>query len=219
MRITSVIEHNGEPALGIPYTNTDGVLFRIRVKALNTGIILEGFHKAVTGEDPGIIMLPHILKVDEQVACDVHPVRMLDVEKWYQSDECISLLDYLAKEDAPRGGPYELAEQVSETPASETDNVSAEDQDHEQDHQDHEPDNDPDVVQNEPELTTLQVQILQELKQNGAGTVAELIDRLNMPGMQAAIRKNLHILMDDKHLIGKRSSTQNGRPAQLWGVM
>ena len=85
--------------------------------------------------------------------------------------------------------------------------------------QDHEPDNGPDVVQNEPELTTLQVQILQELKQNGAGTVAELIDRLNMPGMQAAIRKNLHILMDDKHLIGKRSSTQNGRPAQLWGVM
>ena len=219
MRIATVIEHNGEPALGIPYTNTDGVLFRIRVKALNTGIILEGFHKAVTGEDPGIIMLPHILKVDEQVACDVHPVRMLDVEKWYQSDECISLLDYLAKEDAPRGGPYELAEQVSETPASETDNVSAEDQDHEQDHQDHEPDNGPDVVQNEPELTTLQVQILQELKQNGAGTVAELIDRLNMPGMQAAIRKNLHILMDDKHLIGKRSSTQNGRPAQLWGVM
>ena len=219
MRITSVIEHNGGPALGIPYTNTDGILFRIRVKALNTGIILEGFHKAVTGEDPGIIMLPHILKVDEQVACDVHPVRMLDVEKWYQSDECISLLDYLAKEDTPRGGPYELAEQVSETPASETDNVSAEDQDHEQDHQDHEPDNGPDVVQNEPELTTLQVQILQELKQNGAGTVAELIDRLNMPGMQAAIRENLHILMDDKHLIGKRSSTQNGRPAQLWGVM
>ena len=219
MRITIVTEHDGEPALGIPYTNTDGVLFRIRVKALNTGIILEGFHKAVTGEDPGIIMLPHILKVDEQVACDVHPVRMLDVEKWYQSDECISLLDYLAKEDAPRGGPYELAEQVSETPASETDNVSAEDQDHEQDHQDHEPEHEPDVGQNEPELTTLQVQILQELKQNGAGTVAELIDRLNMPGMQAAIRKNLHILMDDKHLIGKRSSTQNGRPAQLWGVM
>ena len=203
MRITSVIEHNGEPALGIPYTNTDGVLFRVRVKALNTGIILEGFHKAVTGEDPGIIMLPHILKVDEQVACDVHPVRMSDVEEWYGSDECISLLDFLASRD-------------SEGPAPDTDNTSAEDQDHEQDQdQDHEPD----VGQNEPELTTLQVQILQELKQNGAGTVAELIDRLNMPGMQAAIRKNLHILMDEKHLISKRSSIQNGRPAQIWGVM
>ena len=206
MRITIVTEHDGEPALGIPYTNTDGVLFRIRDKALNTGIILEGFHKAVTGEDPGIIMLPHILKVDEQVAYDVHPVRMSDVEEWYGSDECISLLDFLASRS-------------SEGPAPETDNTSAEDQDHEQDHQDHEPEHEPDVGQNEPELTTLQVQILQELKQNGAGTVAELIDRLNMPGMQAAIRKNLHILMDDKHLIGKRSSTQNGRPAQLWGVM
>ncbi len=202
MRIATVIEHNGEPALGIPYTNTEGVLFRARVKALNTGIILEGFHKAVAGEDPGIIMLPHILKVDEQVACDVHPVRMSDVEEWYGSDECISLLDFLASRS-------------SEGPAPETDNTSAEDQDHEQDHQDHEPD----VVQNEPELTTLQVQILQELKQNGAGTVADLIDRLNMPGMQAAIRKNLHVLMDEKHLIGKRSSIQNGRPAQLWGVM
>lgn len=199
MRITSVIEHNGEPALGIPYTNTEGVLFRVRVKALNTGIILEGFHKAVTGEDLGIIMLPHILKVDEQVACDVHPVRMSDVEEWYGSDECISLLDYLASRN-------------SEGSAPETDNAPAEDQDHE-------PDNGPGMGQNEPELTTLQCQILQELKENGEGTVAELIDRLNMPGMQAAIRKNLHILMDEKHLIGKRSSTPNGRPAQLWGVM
>lgn len=206
MRIATVIEHNGEPALGIPYTNTDGVLFRVRVKALNTGIILEGFHKAVTGEDPGIIMLPHILKVDEQVACDVHPVRMSDVEEWYGSDECISLLDFLASRD-------------SEGPVPDTDNTSAEDQDHEQDHQDHEPDNGPGMDQNEPELTTLQVQILQELKENGEGTVAELIDRLNMPGMQAAIRKNLHILMDEKHLVGKRSSTPNGRPVQLWGVM
>lgn len=199
MRIATVIEHNGEPALGIPYTNTDGVLFRVRVKALNTGIILEGFHKAVTGEDPGIIMLPHILKVDEQVACDAHPVRMSDVEEWYESDECISLLDYLASRHPEESAPK-------------TDNAPAEDQDHE-------PDNGPDVGLNEPELTTLQVQILQELKENGEGTVADLLDRLGMPGMQAAIRKNLHILMDEKHLIGKRSTIQNGRPAQLWGVM
>lgn len=207
MRITSVIEHNRDPALGIPYTNTDDVIFRVRIKTLNTGIILEGFYKTIAGEDHGIIALPHILKVDEQVAYDTEPVRMGDIEAWYESDECISLLDYLAKGDAPRRGPFELAEQVAEK----VEEIIGQDQDHE-------PDNGPDVGQNEPELTTLQVQILQELKEHGAGTVAELIDRLNMPGMQAAIRKNLHILMDEKHLISKRSSIQNGRPAQLWEV-
>ena len=233
MRITSVIEHNGEPALGIPYTNTDGVLFRIRVKALNTGIILEGFHKAVTGEDPGIIMLPHILKVDEQVACDVHPVRMLDVEKWYQSDECISLLDYLAKEDAPRGGPYELAEQVSETPASETDNVSAEDQDHEQDHQDHEPEVETDVVQNEPEtgqnddetvetreLTDLQRSVMRCLSMEDCSVadIAEAMGRTTNSD-KVQIRKTCHDLVDMGLAVKKDVIVQNGRPAQIWGVM
>ena len=213
MRIATVIEHNREPALGIPYTNTDDVIFRVRIKALNTGIILEGFYKTIIGEDHGIIALPHILKVDEQVAYDTEPVRMGDIEAWYESDECISLLDFLARGDAPRRGPFELAEQVAEK----VEEILRQDQDHE-------PEPEPDVGQNEPEtpqdgLTTLQRQIFTELNEHGAGTVAELIDRLGMPGMQAAIRKNLHILMDEKHLVGKRSSIQNGRPAHLWEVL
>lgn len=205
MRITTVTEHDGEPALGIPYTNTDGVLFRIRIKAFRTGIILESFASTVPGEEVGVITLPHILKADDQVAYWAEPVSMCDIEEWFASDETVPLLDFLVRK-------YSYT-------AQETDNAPADDQDHEQDQQDHEPDNGPGMDQNEPELTTLQCQILQELKENGEGTVAELIDRLNMPGMQAAIRKNLHILMDEKHLIGKRSRTQNGRPAQLWGVM
>lgn len=122
----------------------------------------------------------------------VYRATPITVSEWFESDVPIGLRAFLENKALESG--------------------SGPEQDQDQDHE-------PDVGQNEPELTTLQVQILQELKQNGAGTVAELIDRLNMPGMQAAIRKNLHVLMDEKHLISKRSSIQNGRPAQIWGVM
>ena len=220
MRIATVIEHNGEPALGIPYTNTDGVLFRIRVKALNTGIILEGFYKTVTGEDPGIIMLPHILKVDEQVAYDVHPVRMSDVEEWYGSDECISLLDYFASRN-------------SKGPAPETDNTSAEDQDHEQDHQDHEPEHEPDVGQNEPEtgqndcecvvtreLTDLQRSVMRCLSMEDC-SVADIADAMGRTtnSDKVQIRKTCHDLVDMGLAVKKDVIVQNGRPAQIWGVM
>ena len=258
MRITSVIEHNGEPALGIPYTNTDGVLFRIRVKALNTGIILEGFHKAVTGEDPGIIMLPHILKVDEQVAYDVHPVRMSDVEEWYGSDECISLLDFLASRS-------------SEGPAPETDNAPAEyqseenmiasprcgesecricggklkpwevdccdkckeDQDHEQGHQDHEPEVETEVVQDDPEtgqnddetvetreLTDLQRSVMRCLSMEDCSVadIAEAMGRTTNSD-KVQIRKTCHDLVDMGLAVKKDVIVQNGRPAQIWGVM
>ncbi len=256
MRIATVIEHNGEPALGIPYTNTDGVLFRIRVKALNTGIILEGFHKAVTGEDPGIIMLPHILKVDEQVAYDVHPVRMSDVEEWYGSDECISLLDYLASRN-------------SKGPAPETDNAPAEyqseknmitspgcgesechicggklkpwevdccdkckeDQDHEQD-QDHEPEVETDVVQDDPEtgqnddetvetreLTDLQRSVMRCLGIEN-GSVADIAETMGKTtnSDKVQIRKAVHELCDMGFVLKVGTITQNGRPAQIWGV-
>ena len=206
MILSNVVRYDSVNSIWISDYNTSGRLFDLRCKSLETGIIKRGFERPVHSDMGDYLRLSNDdFRTGEPVAYQIESISTKDLEDWFASDETVPLLDFLARkhsDDAP-----------------ETDNVSAEDQDHEQDHQDHEPDNGPDVVQNEPELTTLQVQILQELKQNGAGTVAELIDRLNMPGMQAAIRKNLHILMDDKHLIGKRSSTQNGRPAQLWGVM
>ena len=206
MILSNVVRFDSVNSIWISDYNTSGRLFDLRCKSLETGIIKRGFERPVHSDMGDYLRLSNDdFRTGEPVAYQIESISTKDLEDWFASDETVPLLDFLARkhsDDAP-----------------ETDNVSAEDQDHEQDHQDHEPDNGPDVVQNEPELTTLQVQILQELKQNGAGTVAELIDRLNMPGMQAAIRKNLHILMDDKHLIGKRSSTQNGRPAQLWGVM
>lgn len=257
MRIATVIEHNGEPALGIPYTNTDGVLFRIRVKALNTGIILEGFHKAVTGEDPGIIMLPHILKVDEQVACDVHPVRMSDVEEWYGSDECISLLDYLASRNSEGPAP---ADNTPVEDHSEENMITSpgcgesechicggklkpwevdccdkckEDQDHEQDHQDHEPEVETDVVQDEPEtgqnndetvvtreLTDLQRSVMRCLSMEDCSVadIAEAMGRTTNSD-KVQIRKTCHDLVDMGLAVKKDVIIQNGRPAQIWGVM
>lgn len=206
MILSNVVRFDSVNSIWISDYNTSGRLFDLRCKSLETGIIKRGFERPVHSDMGDYLRLSNDdFRTGEPVAYQIESISTKDLEEWFASDETVPLLDFLARkhsDDAP-----------------ETDNSPADDQDHEQDHQDHEPDNGPGMDQNEPELTTLQVQILQELKENGEGTVAELIDRLNMPGMQAAIRKNLHILMDEKHLIGKRSTTQNGRPAQLWGVM
>lgn len=206
MILSNVVRFDSVNSIWISDYNTSGRLFDLRCKSLETGIIKRGFERPVHSDMGDYLRLSNDdFRTGEPVAYQIESISTKDLEEWFASDESVPLLDFLARkhsDDAP-----------------EADNAPADDQDHEQDQLDHEPDPETDVAQNEPELITLQVQILQELKENGEGTVAELLDRLNMPGMQAAIRKNLHILMDEKHLIGKRSSTQNGRPAQLWGVM
>lgn len=183
---------------------SESKLYDIRAKSLSTGRVytselarLQVDNGTVHIRMPGFNDFEDIIFTMTEISAD-------ELGAWFVSDEEMGFKQWRQAEK----DPVELAEQVAEK----VEEILGQDQDHE-------PDNGPDVGQNEPELTTLQVQILQELKENGEGTVAELLDRLNMPGMQAAIRKNLHILMDEKHLIGKRSSTQNGHPAQLWGVM
>ena len=183
---------------------SESKLYDIRAKSLSTGRVytselarLQVDNGTVHIRMPGFNDFEDVIFTMTEISAD-------ELGAWFVSDEEIEFKAWRQAET----DPVELAEQVAEK----VEEILGQDQDHE-------PDNGPDVGQNEPELTTLQIQILQELKENGEGTVAELLDRLNMPGMQAAIRKNLHILMDEKHLIGKRSSTQNGRPAQLWGVM
>lgn len=206
MILSNVVRFESVNSIWISDYNTSGRLFDLRCKSLETGIIKRGFERPVHSDIGDYLRLSNDdFRTGEPVAYQIESISTKDLEEWFASDETVPLIDFLAGKHSDD--------------AQETDNAPADDQDHEQDQQDHEPDNGPGMDQNEPELTTLQCQILQELKENGEGTVAELIDRLNMPGMQAAIRKNLHILMDEKHLIGKRSSTPNGRPAQLWGVM
>ena len=218
MRIATVTEHDGEPALGIPYTNTDGVLFRIRIKAFRTGIILESFASTVPGEEVGVITLPHILKADDQVAYQAEPIIMGDIEEWFASDESVPLLDFLARkhsDDAP-----------------ETDNAPADDQDHEQDQQDHEPDPEPDVGSNEPEtdqnevtsgraveLTDFQRSIMRCLGYE-SGSVADIAETIGKTtnSDKVQIRKAVHELCDMGFVLKVGTIIQNGRPAQIWGV-
>lgn len=211
MILSNVVRFDSVNSIWISDYNTSGRLFDLRCKSLETGTIKRGFERPVHSDMGDYLRLSNDdFRTGEPVAYQIESISTTDLEEWFASDESVPLLDFLARKHSDD--------------AQETDNAPVDDQDHEQDHQDHESEPGPDVVQNEPEtpqdgLTTLQCQIIQELKENGAGTVAELIGRLNMPGMQAAIRKNLHVLMDEKHLVGKRSSIQNGRPAQLWEVM
>lgn len=211
MILSNVVRYDSVNSIWISDYNTSGRLFDLRCKSLETGIIKRGFERPVHSDMGDYLRLSHDdFRTGEPVAYQIESISTKDLEEWFASDESVPLLDFLAGKHSDD--------------ASKADNAPADDQDHEQDQQDHEPEPEPDVGQNEPEtpqdgLTTLQRQIFTELNEHGAGTVAELIDRLGMPGMQAAIRKNLHILMDEKHLVGKRSSIQNGRPAQLWEVL
>lgn len=182
---------------------TDSKLYDIRAKSLMTGKVYTSKLARLQVDDGIVHIRMPVFEEFEDVIFTMTEIGEDELDAWFSSDEETGFEEWRQARRDPREDPVEVAEKVAGTLTTDLD---------------HEPDNGPDVVQNEPELTTLQVQILQELKENGEGTVAELLDRLNMPGMQAAIRKNLHILMDEKHLIGKRSSIQNGRPAQLWEV-
>ena len=220
--IGRIINLDGTPGLRVSNLTSVDSLYHLRVKSLTTGITTDFIGRPVDIDGKGDVMPIHGFYDEfEQVAFRAESINGGCFRAWFESDDPIGLFKYAKMTD--KGAEQQNVPDVGVPSGEMFDSTGStapvEDQDHELDHQDHEPEAEPGVVQNEPELTTLQVQILQELKQNGAGTVAELIDRLSMPGMQAAIRKNLHVLMDEKHLISKRSSIQNGRPAQLWGVM
>lgn len=183
---------------------SESKLYDIRAKSLMTGKVYTSKLARLQVDDGMVHIRMPVFEEFEDVIFTMTEIGEDELDAWFSSDEETGFEEWRQARRDPREDPVEVAEKVAGTLTTDLD---------------HEPDNGPGMDQNEPELTTLQVQILQELKENGEGTVAELLDRLNMPGMQAAIRKNLHILMDEKHLIGKRSSTPNGRPAQLWGVM
>ena len=192
MRFGHAVLIDGKPVLPVSEEPT-GCLYDVRVRAIASGrTYVAELVEPIHTDNGEFIEVPSLGA--ERVVYRAMPIT---VSEWFESDVPIGLRAFLENEALESG--------------------SGPEQDQDQDHE-------PDVGQNEPEtpqdgLTTLQRQIFTELNEHGAGTVAELIDRLGMPGMQAAIRKNLHILMDEKHLVGKRSSIQNGRPAQLWEVL
>ena len=220
MRITSVIEYNGEPTIRITDTPTTEALYRTRIKAFCTGVTLEGLKSAIHDESGDIIGITRFFDVNEQVAYIAEPVRPGDVEAWSTSPRSISFLDFLASRD-------------SEGPAPETDNTPVEDQDHEQDHQDHEPEPEPDVGQNEletgqndcecvvtRELTDLQRSVMRCLSMEDCSVadIAEAMGRTTNSD-KVQIRKTCHDLVDMGLAVKKDVIIQNGRPAQIWGVM
>lgn len=219
MRITSVIEHNGEPAIRITDAPTTEALYRTKIKAFCTGVTMEGLKSAIHDESGDIIGITRFFDVNEQVAYIAEPVRPGDVEAWFASPRSIPFLDFLASRN-------------SEDPAPETDNTPAEDQDHEQDH-DHEPEVETDVVQNEPEtdqndcecvvtreLTDLQRSVMRCLSMEDCSVadIAEAMGRTTNSD-KVQIRKTCHDLVDMGLAVKKDVIIQNGRPAQIWGVM
>ena len=258
MRITSVIEHNGEPAIRITDAPTTEALYRTKIKAFCTGVTLEGFKSAIHDESGDIIGITRFFDVNEQVAYIAEPVRPGDVEAWFTSPRSISFLDFLASRNSE--GP---APEMDNTPAedqSEENIITSpgcgesechicggklkpwevdccdkckEDQDHEQDHQDHEPEVETDVVQDEPEtgqnndetvvtreLTDLQRSVMRCLSMEDCSVadIAEAMGRTTNSD-KVQIRKTCHDLVDMGLAVKKDVIIQNGRPAQIWGVM
>lgn len=219
MRITSVIEHNGEPAIRITDEPTTEALYRTKIKAFCTGVTLEGLKSPIHDESGDIIGITRFFDVNEQVAYIAEPVRPGDVEAWFASPRSIPFLDFLTSRN-------------SEGPAP-ADNTPAEDQDHEQDHQDHEPEVETDVVQDDPEtgqnddetmetreLTDLQRSVMRCLSMEDC-SVADIADAMGRTtnSEKVQIRKACHDLVDMGLAVKKDVIVQNGRPAQIWGVM
>lgn len=244
MRITSVIEHNGEPAIRITDAPTTEALYRTKIKAFCTGVTLEGFKSAIHDESGDIIGITRFYDVNEQVAFIAEPVRPDDIEAWFASPRSIPLLDFLTSRS-------------SEGPAPETDNTPAEDQSEEnmitspgcgesecricggklkpwevdccdkcKEDQDHEPEVETDVVQNDDEtvetreLTDLQRSVMRCLSMEDCSVadIAEAMGRTTNSD-KVQIRKTCHDLVDMGLAVKKDVIIQNGRPAQIWGVM
>ena len=215
MILSNVVRFDSVNSIWISDYNTSGRLFDLRCKSLETGIIKRGFERPVHSDMGDYLRLSNDdFRTGEPVAYQIESISTKDLEEWFASDESVPLLDFLARkhsDDAP-----------------ETDNAPADDQDHEQDQQDHEPDSEPDVTQDEPDpesdsvpswLTDLQRSVMRCLTiENGSvADIAETIGKTTNSD-KVQIRKAVHELCDMGFVLKVGTITQNGRPAQIWGV-
>lgn len=215
MILSNVVRFESVNSIWISDYNTSGRLFDLRCKSLETGIIKRGFERPVHSDMGDYLRLSNDdFRTGEPVAYQIESISTKDLEEWFASDESVPLLDFLARkhsDDAP-----------------ETDNAPADDQDHEQDQQDHEPDPEPDVTQDEPDpesdsvpswLTDLQRSVMRCLTiENGSvADISEIIGKTTNSD-KVQIRKAVHELCDMGFVLKVGTITQNGRPAQIWGV-
>ena len=213
MILSNVVRFESVNSIWISDYNTSGRLFDLRCKSLETGTIKRGFERPVHSDMGDYLRLSNDdFRTGEPVAYQIESISTKDLEEWFASDESVPLLDFLA--------------------GKHSDNTPADDQDHEQDQQDHEPDPETDVAQNEPEtdqnevtsvetveLTDLQRSIMRCLGiENGSvADIAETMGRTNNSD-KVQIRKAVHELCDMGLVLKVGTITQNGRPAQIWGV-
>lgn len=218
MILSNVVRFDSVNSIWISDYNTSCRLFDLRCKSLETGIIKRGFERPVHSDMGDYLRLSNDdFRTGEPVAYQIESISTKDLEEWFASDESVPLLDFLARkhsDDAP-----------------ETDNAPADDQDHEQDQQDHEPDPEPDMGSNEPEtdqddtsgeaveLTDLQKSVMRCLSIEN-GSVADIAETMGKTtnSDKVQIRKAVHELCDMGLVLKVGTVTQNGRPAQIWGV-
>lgn len=188
---------------------SESKLYNIRAKSLRTGKVYEKELARIETDGKGVHICMFGFDEGEDIIFTLNEITDNELEAWFVSDDETGFRQW--RQDA-----------TVEEPSAEG---TVPDVDHGQDDQDHEPVPEPDVTQNEPDndhgLTTLQYQILTELKVNGRGSVADLLGRMGMASasMQAVVRKNLHILMQGGHIDKTTEVGPNGRPVQIWGVM
>lgn len=219
MILSNVVRFDSVNSIWISDYNTSGRLFDLRCKSLETGIIKRGFERPVHSDMGDYLRLSNDdFRTGEPVAYQIESISTKDLEEWFASDESVPLLDFLARKHSDD--------------AQETDNTPADDQDHEQDQLDHEPDPEPDVARNEPEtdqddtsveaveLTDLQRSVMRCLSMEDCSVadIAEAMGRTTNSD-KVQIRKTCHDLVDMGLTVKKDVIIQNGRPAQIWGVM
>ena len=212
MILSNVVRYDSVNSIWISDYNTSGRLFDLRCKSLETGIIKRGFERPVHSDMGDYLRLSNDdFRTGEPVAYQIESISTKDLEEWFASDETVPLTDFLARkhsDDAPG-----------------TDNAPTDDQDHEQDQQDHEPDPEPETDQNEVTsgeavgLTDLQRSVMRCLSiENGSvADIAETIGKTTNSD-KVQIRKTVHELCDMGLVLKVGTVTQNGRPAQIWGV-
>ena len=205
---------DGAPAIRIRDTS-ESKLYDIRAKSLRTGRV---YRKELARiETDGRDVHIRVLGFDEgeDVIFTLTEITADELGAWFASDDETGFRQW--RQGAKVEGPS--AE------------VTVPDVDHEQDQQDHEPDPEPDVGSNEPEtdqddtsveaveLTDLQRSIMRCLSIEN-GSVADISETMGKTtnSDKVQIRKAVHELCDMGLVLKVGTVTQNGRPAQIWGV-
>lgn len=205
---------DGTPSIRIRDAS-ESKLYDIRAKSLRTGRVYEKTLARIETDGKGVHICMFGFDEGEDIIFTLTEITASELGAWFVSDDETGFTQW-------RQGAK------VEEPSAE---VTVPDVDHEQDQQDHEPDPEPDVGSNEPEtdqddtsveaveLTDLQRSIMRCLSIEN-GSVADIAETMGKTtnSDKVQIRKAVHELCDMGFVLKVGTITQNGRPAQIWGV-